>query len=376
MAASQGAVAVLVFQDRNTRTLLPGSVFANASIGAFLLPYTIGIALAETVLGRPAGAVTASLHLNTTKQVTGVANVCAWAPDFGEPRRTVISGAHADSVPAGAGVNDNGSGVALNLALALELSRLVQTGDWQPFANRVKFCWWAAEEVGLVGSQYFVQQAVAEGLKGDNGTLGERIPQDVQAYLNYDIVGSPKRRVRRVGRSINFRGPTNLTARSMNGSLATTRLYEAYFNRSGLTYSYRPLDNRSDYKPFHDAGVAAGGATSGREDLKTLEERNRYARVLGPGHGGMPGVNYDPCYHQRCDMVWGVNPQSILNLTHAAGFVLETLARNTDLLTFLQYPVGSRGEDVVRLTDSEKVVRMQQLQASFRASTEAFLNRA
>ena len=169
-----------------------------------------------------------------------------------------------------------------------------------------------------------------------------------------------------------FTGETPLTARSKNGSLATTRLYELYFNRSGLTYSYRPLDNRSDYKSFHDAGVAAGGATSGREDAKTLEERNRYARILGPGHGGIPYTNYDPCYHQRCDQVWGVNPQAILNLTHSAGNVLEQLARMTDLRTFLQYPAGEEEKWRAR-TEEDIEWEMMELEQRFARSSAAFM---
>ena len=115
--------------------------------------------------------------------------------------------------------------------------------------------------------------------------------------------------------------------------------------------------------------MAAGGATSGREDAKTLEERNRYARLLGPGGGGVPYVNYDNCYHQRCDQVWGVNPRAILNLTHSAGFVLEELARMDDLMGFLQYPPLTQRE----WTEEEKEEEMRQLEHNFAASTKAFL---
>jgi len=118
--------------------------------------------------------------------------------------------------------------------------------------------------------------------------------------------------------------------------------------------------------------VAAGGATSGREDLKTLEERNRYARVLGAGRGGIPGVNYDPCYHQRCDMVWGVSPQSILNLTHAAGFVLDQLARMPDLRSFLNYQQVDGQDEPSRWSSERKRARMAALEEQFEASTEAF----
>ena len=120
--------------------------------------------------------------------------------------------------------------------------------------------------------------------------------------------------------------------------------------------------------------MAAGGATSGREDLKTLEERNRYTALLGAGRGGIPGVNYDPCYHQRCDMVWGVLPQAILNLTHAAGYVLDTLARMPDLRAFLSYPPRSNETEPSGWSDARKQSRMAALEEQFAASTKAFLS--
>lgn len=69
----------------------------------------------------------------------------------------------------------------------------------------------------------------------------------VSAGVCAAVVGSPNF-VFGVWDGTTFTSPNNNTWRSVNGSLATTRLYEQYFNRSGLTYSYRPLDNRSDYK--------------------------------------------------------------------------------------------------------------------------------
>lgn len=102
-----------------------------------------------------------------------------------------------------------------------------------------------------------------------------------------------------------------------------------------------------------------------------MEERNRYARLLGPGHGGIPGVAYDPCYHQRCDQVGGVNPQAILNLTHAGGYVLEQLARMTDLRGFLQYPTTVR--DVSKMSEEDKRQEMEGLKTRFAQATKEFL---
>ena len=57
-----------------------------------------------------------------------------------------MAGAHLDSVPEGPGINDNGSGVAAVLETALQL------GSSPQVHNAVRFGFWGAEELGLVGS--------------------------------------------------------------------------------------------------------------------------------------------------------------------------------------------------------------------------------
>ena len=88
--------------------------------------------------------------------------------------RVVMAGAHLDSVVAGPGLNDNGSGVAAVLEVAEQLaSRPLADGA----ALRVGF--WGAEEIGLVGSRRYVR-----GL-----SAAER--RRIRAYVNLDMVGSP-----------------------------------------------------------------------------------------------------------------------------------------------------------------------------------------
>lgn len=81
-------------------------------------------------------------------------------------------GAHSDSVAAGPGINDNGSGTAA----LLELSYLFR--DVEP-ENAVRFCWWTAEEFGLLGAKYHV----------DHMPVEER--EKIALYLNFDMIASP-----------------------------------------------------------------------------------------------------------------------------------------------------------------------------------------
>ena len=59
-----------------------------------------------------------------------------------------MAGAHLDSVSAGPGINDNGSGSAGVLETALAYAATGQTPR-----NTLKFGFWGAEELGLLGSK-------------------------------------------------------------------------------------------------------------------------------------------------------------------------------------------------------------------------------
>ena len=75
----------------------------------------------------------------------------------GKSGETIILGAHYDSVDAGDGSDDNGSGVAvvLEAATVLKDTEAPQT---------IKFIFFGAEEVGLCGSDYHVSQMTQEDI--------------------------------------------------------------------------------------------------------------------------------------------------------------------------------------------------------------------
>ena len=83
-----------------------------------------------------------------------------------------MAGAHLDSVQEGAGINDNGSGSAALLEVALQMAKVKPN-------NAVRFAWWGAEEEGLLGSEYYV------------GQLSDAEVDDIGLYLNFDMIASP-----------------------------------------------------------------------------------------------------------------------------------------------------------------------------------------
>ena len=70
----------------------------------------------------PDGRARVSLNIQTKSEIRQTANIIA--DTKGRAARTVVVGAHLDSVPEGPGINDNGSGTATMLETALQISKL------------------------------------------------------------------------------------------------------------------------------------------------------------------------------------------------------------------------------------------------------------
>ena len=102
-----------------------------------------------------AGAVPATLNLDIVVEPRRTWNVIA-ETKRGSSDNVVMLGAHLDGVQDGPGINDNGSGSATLLETAVQLAEQESRCD-----NQVRFAWWGAEEVGLVGSTHYVNDLIA-----------------------------------------------------------------------------------------------------------------------------------------------------------------------------------------------------------------------
>jgi len=266
-------------------------------IPAFSLSQELGIAFQEI------RNLTLSMIADATLVQVNTTNIIADTPG-GIGTSIIVVGSHLDSVPAGPGINDNGSGSSANLELALQLF-------YGKFAikNKVRFCWWAAEEKGLLGSTYYVSQLNSTELA------------TIALNLNFDMLGSPNF----------FRGVYNgyaaedVAIRNASGKIQT--LFELYFDTYDITHETTPFTGRSDYGPFITHGIPAGGLFTGAEGMKSMEQRALY--------GGIANAAYDPCYHQACDSIPNINQQVLLEMSQAAAFTLQTLAQQDNLRSYL-----------------------------------------
>ncbi|RKE23315.1 M28 family peptidase [Streptomyces sp. TLI_171] len=189
----------------------------------------------------------------------------------GPADQVTMLGAHLDSVSAGPGINDNGSGSAVLLENALVLAQQNPT-----MSKHVRFAWWAGEEQGLQGSTYYV------------GQLSSTQRSAIKGYYNFDMVGSPN-----AGYFIN------------NVNSATAAPLKAYWDSLNL----QPEENvegqgRSDDYSFQQAGIPTSGYAAGASDTKSSSQAAKW--------GGTAGASYDSCYHSSCDTTSNVNA-TVLN---------------------------------------------------------------
>jgi len=309
-AQAAGASAVVIFNEGQPgRTdLIVGTLGApGVTVPVVGLSYANG----EAIVLQVQGGATVTLHVKTSteSEIRRTVNVLADTDKKGDPNNVVVVGAHLDSVIPGPGINDNGSGSATILEIAVQLAKFKH-------ANRVRFAWWGAEELGLIGSTRYV------------ASLSNTQKDAIALNLNFDMVGSPNF-VRFVYDGDNSAFPPGGGVQpGPPGSGAIEQAFTGYFTGQGLASEPTPFNGRSDYGPFitttspeHPNGIPAGGLFTGAEGIKTPAQQATY--------GGTAGIAYDPCYHQACDTSANVSTVGLDQMSDAAAHAVITFAKST-----------------------------------------------
>ncbi|MEU8778046.1 M28 family metallopeptidase [Streptomyces sp. NPDC048606] len=233
-----------------------------------------------------AAGFTTTLQTFTSSGATGYNLIADWPG--GDPNSVLMSGSHLDSVTSGAGINDNGSGSAAVLEAALAVSR----ANLQP-TKHLRFGWWGAEELGLVGSKYYVNNLpAAEKAK-------------ISGYLNFDMIGSPN-----PGYFVYDDDPT------------IEQTFKTYFAGLGVpTEIETEGDGRSDHASFKSAGIPVGGLFTGAGNSKTSAQAQKW--------GGTAGQAFDRCYHSSCDTTANINDTALDRNSDAVAYAIWNLGAAT-----------------------------------------------
>ncbi|WP_328879972.1 M28 family metallopeptidase [Streptomyces sp. NBC_00299] len=230
-----------------------------------------------------AAGYTTAIQQFTSSGRTGYNLIADWPG--GDTNQVVMAGSHLDSVSSGPGINDNGSGSAAVLETALAVSR----AGYQP-TKHLRFAWWGAEELGLVGSRYYVNN------------LSSANRAKISGYLNFDMIGSPN-----PGYFVYDDDP------------AIEKTFKDYYAGLGVATEIETEgDGRSDHAPFKSAGVPVGGLFTGASRTKTAAQAAKW--------GGTSGQSFDRCYHSSCDNTSNINDTALNRNSDAVAYAVWELS--------------------------------------------------
>ncbi|MFN2374762.1 MAG: M28 family peptidase, partial [Cyclonatronaceae bacterium] len=278
-AEAAGASGVIIFNQGN----IPGNEgLQNGTLGttySFVIPvmgatYALGVEWANTP------GLVLSMEVNVFDGQVTTQNVFAELPGKNADN-VVLAGAHLDAVPAGPGINDNGSGSAAILETALQMAKIKPE-------NTVRFAWWGAEEFGLIGSNYYVANLPFDEL------------QKIALYLNFDMIGSPNYVY------FIYDGDNSDGFAPFGGvveAAAIEDVFEEFYTERGVPFKKTSPIIGSDQLAFYSSDIPVGGLLTGAGLIKTPEEADIW--------GGTAGDQYDPCYHLACDTFDNVSMEAL-----------------------------------------------------------------
>ena len=297
-AQDAGAIGVVLFnegQPGRTDVLAPSGDLPDLTIPVIFATFEVGNALA-------AGTdVNVTITTDVIREIRVNQNVIAQT-HTGRADNVVMAGAHLDSVPAGPGINDNGSGSAALLETALKL------GSSPNVKNAVRFSFWGAEEPGLLGSQAYVD------------SLDFEQQLDIAMYLNFDMIGSPN-----AGYFV-YDGDDSDGEGAGPGPFGSAQIEQTFVDYltgvKGIETEGTDFSGRSDYGAFIFVGIPSGGLFTGAEVAKTAEQAAKW--------GGEAGVPFDPCYHAECDNLGNVNRDAVDANSDALAWTVATYGVSTE----------------------------------------------
>ncbi|KAK0714078.1 hypothetical protein B0T26DRAFT_742498 [Lasiosphaeria miniovina] len=272
-AKAHGALGVILYNQ------LPGTDYPTPTLGAEnigqlvpvgIIPLEVGNAWIDRLKANE--NVVVNLLVDAISEQRESWNIIS-ETKAGDPNKVVMVGAHLDSVQAGPGINDDGSGTAAILEIAGSVKK------YKGFPHKIRFGWWGAEENGLIGSSYYTAK------------LSPAEADKIKYYFNYDMIGSPF---------------PKYEISSYNNSGIGPKLLQDYLVSKGKTVEFSDFDGRSDYAGFVNLGIPVAALFTGAD------------------------APWDPCYHQACDDLDNINWEALTINAKAAARALAVVANSLE----------------------------------------------
>ncbi len=235
-------------------------------------------------------------------------------PLAGLGSQIIIVGCHLDSTAArdvgynpltdpAPGADDDASGIVATLAIARYLS-----GFRGKLTHSVRFCFFNAEDSGLVGSKAYAAMLKASGAPIKAVVCMDMIGYNSDAARIFEIhAGYTDPAVRDNSAPI---ADSIATWASCLGALAPAQIYKGTSSASGADRNlYDGAINRSDHAAFHQQGYPA-----------VVVSEDFFVNLASE-----PGVDPNPNYHRGDDTV--IDSAYASNITCAVSFAIKELAR-------------------------------------------------
>jgi hypothetical protein len=192
----------------------------------------------------------------------------------GDPNHVLVVDAHLDAI-YGAGMLDNASGSATILDIAQMMKNVHPR-------NKLRFIWFGGEELGLLGSSYYVNNLSPSQL----GKIGYDLDADVTATPNYVVGVLDPAGVDLFGRTVSTTFPPQVYQPS---TVARDQGIQ-YFSSIGLNHElFSPVG--TDAFSFNEAGIPASGVLTGQDCCKTQNDVNLFGGNLGNFEGNVPSFD-------------------------------------------------------------------------------------
>jgi peptidase M28-like protein/PA domain-containing protein len=328
-AEAAHASGVIIFNEGNPdRTDVLGGSLQDAA-GNPIVP-TIPVAftsfaIGSDLLGQYQNAVQNGTPL-PVMDITIQALVQENAPDYnviaeskgGDKNHVLVVDAHLDAI-YGAGMLDNASGSATILDIAEQMKNVTPR-------NKLRFIWFGGEELGLLGSHYYVDHLS----KTDLSHIGYDLDADVTATPNYVVGVLDPAGPDLFGRTVTSSFPN----RVYKASTISRDMAISFFDSIGLHHElFSPVG--TDAFSFNEAGIPAGGLLTGQDCCKTQAEVDLFGGYTGNYEGNIPSTD-GGCVDNPflwCDNLSNNDPTVLTFMSKAFGDMVVRMAFDTKIMS-------------------------------------------
>jgi hypothetical protein len=323
-AQAAGASGIIIFNEGNPgRTDAFGGILTDAAgnpvspaIPVMFTSFAVGSSLFDETNSATPPVVSIDVRAVSNPNALDY-NVIAESKG-GDKNHVVVVDAHLDAI-YGAGMLDNASGSATILDVAQMMKNVTPR-------NKLRFIWFGGEELGLLGSTYYVNNLSSNDLSH----IGYDLDADVTATPNYVIGVLDPAAGDLFGRQVISTFPNRVYKAS---TVARDQAID-YFNSVGLNHELFSPDGTDAFN-FNQAGIPASGLLTGQDCCKNAGDVALFGGSLGNFEGNVPSFD-GGCVDNPfrwCDNLSNNDPNVLTFMSKAFATMVVQMAFDTKVMS-------------------------------------------